>query len=140
MSTVVSMSDTSDHAAACGPPDRQAREWRTEKFLDDVCLGSPVGESPALCEVLRRAIQVAATGTTTCLQGESGVGKEVVARLIHRASFRCRGPFVAINCAPGAARGAVRVGAVWVRARRVHGSAPGEARTDRNGGGRGAVS
>ena len=100
MSTVVSMSDTRDHAAAYGPADRQAREWRLEKLLDDVRLtGSPVGQSPAWCDVLRRAIQVAATETTTCLQGESGVGKEVVARLIHRASPRCRGPFVAINCA-----------------------------------------
>jgi transcriptional regulator with PAS, ATPase and Fis domain len=140
MSTVVSMSDTSDHAAACGPPDRQAREWRTEKFLDDVRLtGSPVGESPAWCEVLRRAIQVAATDTTTCLQGESGVGKEVVARLIHRDSPRCRGPFVAINCAalPESLFESELFGS---EARRVHGSAPGEARTDRNGGGRGAVS
>src|ERR1700681_2045513 len=49
--------------------------------------------------VLRRAIQVAATDTTTCLEGESGVGKEVVARLIHCASPRRHGPFVAINCA-----------------------------------------
>jgi transcriptional regulator with PAS, ATPase and Fis domain len=100
MSTVVSMSGTSDHAAAYGPADRQAREWRLEKLLDDVRLtGSPVGQSPAWCDVLRRAIRVAATDTTTCLQGESGVGKEVVARLIHRASPRCHGPFVAINCA-----------------------------------------
>ena len=100
MSTVVSMSDTSDHAAAYGPADQQAREWRLETLLDDVRLtGSPVGQSPAWCDVLRRAIQVAATDTTTCLQGESGVGKEVVARFIHRASPRRRGPFVAINCA-----------------------------------------
>jgi len=49
--------------------------------------------------VLKKAIQVAATDTTTCLQGESGVGKEVVARFIHRAAPRRRGPFVAINCA-----------------------------------------
>jgi transcriptional regulator with PAS, ATPase and Fis domain len=81
MSTVVSMRNTSDHAATCSPA------------------GHPVGQSPAWCEVLRRAIQVAATDTTTCLQGESGVGKEVVARFIHRASPRRRGPFVAINCA-----------------------------------------
>src|ERR1700730_6935067 len=100
MSRAVSMSDTSDHAAAYGPADRQAREWRLEKLLDDVRLtGSPVGQSPAWCDVLRRAIQVAATDTTTCLHGESGVGKEVVARFIHRASPRRRGPFVAINCA-----------------------------------------
>jgi transcriptional regulator with PAS, ATPase and Fis domain len=100
MSTVVSMRNTSDHAAACGPARGHAREWRLEKLLDDVRLtGSPVGQSPAWCEVLRRAIQVAATDTTTCLQGESGVGKEVVARFIHRASPRRRGSFVAINCA-----------------------------------------
>ena len=100
MSTVVSMSDTRDHAAAYGPADQQAREWRLEKLLDDVRLtGSPVGQSPAWCDVLRRAILVAATDTTTCLQGESGVGKEVVARFIHRASPRRSGPFVAINCA-----------------------------------------
>ena len=100
MSTVVSISDASDHAAAYGPADRDVRAWWSEKFLDDVRLtGSPVGRSPAWREVLRRAVQVAATDTTTCLQGESGVGKEVVARFIHRASPRRRGPFVAINCA-----------------------------------------
>jgi transcriptional regulator with PAS, ATPase and Fis domain len=100
MSTVVSMRKTSDLAAALGPADGDAREWRPEKLFDDVRLtGRPVGQSPAWRDVLRRAIQVAATDTTTCLQGESGVGKEVVARFIHRASPRRRGPFVAINCA-----------------------------------------
>ena len=100
MSTVVSMRSTSDHAATCSPADGHARELRSEKLLDDVRLtGRPVGQSPAWCEVLRKAIQVAATDTTTCLQGESGVGKEVVGRFIHRASPRRRGPFVAINCA-----------------------------------------
>jgi transcriptional regulator with PAS, ATPase and Fis domain len=102
MSAVVSMSGARDHAAAYGPADRDrdARAWRIERLLDDVPLaGSPVGQSPAWRDVLRRAIQVAATDTTTCLHGESGVGKEVVARFIHRASPRRRGPFVAINCA-----------------------------------------
>src|SRR6266851_10374401 len=100
MSTMLSMSDTSDHAAACGPADGHTREWRLETLRDAVNLtGRAVGQSPAWCDVLRRATQVAATDTTTCLQGESGVGKEVVARFIHRASPRRRGPFVAINCA-----------------------------------------
>jgi len=49
--------------------------------------------------VVKRAQLVAMTDTTTCLQGESGSGKEVVARLIHRMSPRRRGPFVAVNCA-----------------------------------------
>jgi transcriptional regulator with PAS, ATPase and Fis domain len=60
---------------------------------------APVGTSHAWCEVIRRATQVAATEATTCLQGESGTGKEVIARFIHRRSPRCRGPFIAINCA-----------------------------------------
>ena len=42
---------------------------------------------------------MAATEATTCLQGESGTGKEVIARFIHQRSPRCRGPFIAINCA-----------------------------------------
>src|SRR5262245_42766132 len=48
---------------------------------------------------MRRATQVAATEATTCLQGDSGTGKEVIARFIHQRSPRSRGPFVAINCA-----------------------------------------
>ena len=60
---------------------------------------APIGTSPAWREVIRRATRVAATEATTCLQGESGTGKEVVARFIHQRSPRCRGPFIAINCA-----------------------------------------
>ncbi len=58
-----------------------------------------IGQSPEWKDVLRKATQVAATETTVLLQGKSGTGKEVVARLIHRASPRKAGPFVAINCA-----------------------------------------
>src|SRR5262249_5349159 len=50
-------------------------------------------------DVLKRVAQVASTDATVCLQGESGDGREVVARFIHRRSVRTRGPFVAINCA-----------------------------------------
>ncbi len=58
-----------------------------------------IGQSPEWKDVLRKATQVASTETTVLLQGKSGTGKEVVARLIHRASPRKAGPFVAINCA-----------------------------------------
>src|SRR5262245_2026114 len=61
--------------------------------------GAAVGASAAWREVLKRAARVAATETTACLQGESGAGKEVIARHIHALSPRRRGPFVAINCA-----------------------------------------
>ena len=68
-------------------------------IVDGRHVDSPVGSSPAWCEVIRRATQVAATEATTCLQGESGTGKEVIARFIHHHSPRSGGPFVAINCA-----------------------------------------
>jgi hypothetical protein len=42
MSTVVSMSDTSDHAAAYGPAERHTREWPLEKILDEVRSGAHV--------------------------------------------------------------------------------------------------
>jgi transcriptional regulator with PAS, ATPase and Fis domain len=84
-------------------PDWSARRvWSNDvdSLIDNVSLaGRAVGQSPAWRDVLKKAIQVAATDTTTCLQGESGTGKEVVARFIHRASPRSRGPFIAINCA-----------------------------------------
>jgi len=58
-----------------------------------------IGQSAEWQGVLKKAAQVAATETTVLLQGDSGTGKEVLARLIHRASPRKDGPFVAINCA-----------------------------------------
>ena len=57
------------------------------------------GISVAWQDVLKRATRVAVTEATTCLQGDSGTGKEVVARFIHSRSPRRRRPFVAINCA-----------------------------------------
>jgi transcriptional regulator with GAF, ATPase, and Fis domain len=61
--------------------------------------GRLIGQSAEWQGVLKKATQVAATETTVLLQGDSGTGKEVVARFIHRKSPRKNGPFVAINCA-----------------------------------------
>jgi two-component system, NtrC family, response regulator AtoC len=58
-----------------------------------------VAESPAMRRVVALAEKVAAHNTTVLLTGESGVGKEVLARAICRLSPRADGPFVAINCA-----------------------------------------
>jgi transcriptional regulator with PAS, ATPase and Fis domain len=58
-----------------------------------------VGSTPAI-RALRATIErVAATDFTVLLEGESGVGKELVARQIHELGRRRNGPFVAINCA-----------------------------------------
>jgi len=62
-------------------------------------VGQPVAADPKTVELLRVAQRVARTNATITLSGESGCGKEVIARYIHRCSTRAEGPFVAINCA-----------------------------------------
>ncbi len=61
--------------------------------------GTLVGESQALQQVLRDIAQVAATNTTVLILGETGTGKELVARAIHAASRRHERPLVVVNCA-----------------------------------------
>ncbi|MGE0641573.1 MAG: sigma 54-interacting transcriptional regulator [Thermoanaerobaculia bacterium] len=57
-----------------------------------------VGESPAMREVLRLVAQVAPTESSVLLEGETGTGKEVVARAIHRGSRRAARTLVKLNC------------------------------------------
>jgi len=58
-----------------------------------------VGTSPELQAVFSRMIKVAATDSTVLISGETGTGKELVARAIHRRSDRVSRPFVGVNCA-----------------------------------------
>ncbi len=61
--------------------------------------GAIVGESPSLRQVLTKVEQVAQTAATVLLRGETGTGKEMVARAIHINSPRESRPFVRVNCA-----------------------------------------
>ena len=61
--------------------------------------GEPVAEDPTSQSLLALAAKVAQSGATVMITGESGSGKEVLARYIHNRSSRADGPFVAINCA-----------------------------------------
>jgi DNA-binding NtrC family response regulator len=65
--------------------------------------GAIVGESPSLRQVLTKVEQVAQTAATVLLRGETGTGKEMVARAIHINSPREGRPFVRVNCAALAA-------------------------------------
>jgi len=58
-----------------------------------------VGGSPALRAVLEQVRQVAATDATVLLLGETGTGKELLARAVHAASPRKAGPLIKVNCA-----------------------------------------
>ena len=58
-----------------------------------------VGHSPALQYVLHQVRIIAKTDSVVLIQGETGTGKEVIARAIHNQSSRSRGPLVKLNCA-----------------------------------------
>ncbi|MEI7432011.1 MAG: sigma-54 dependent transcriptional regulator [Betaproteobacteria bacterium] len=70
--------------------------YRLPEAMDD---DRVIAKDPASRNLFALAMRVAQTDTTVLLTGESGVGKEVVARYIHNHSVRRTGPFVAINCA-----------------------------------------
>jgi len=60
--------------------------------------GLLIGESPAMNRVYRVIRKVAPTDATVFLAGESGAGKELIARTLHELSTRNKGPFIAMNC------------------------------------------
>lgn len=65
---------------------------------DDLLDASPVADHPASGRVFAQARQVAASDVKVLLQGETGVGKTLIAQYIHKASARAAQPFLALNC------------------------------------------
>src|SRR5436190_5843517 len=64
----------------------------------DAPLPDIVGDSPAMRAVYRRTRLVASSKTSVLLVGETGTGKELIARAVHRLSPRADGPYVRVNC------------------------------------------
>lgn len=91
-----------------GAADYLVKPFDADSLLQAVgrCLPRAAGDGdglvavdPAMQGLLALARKVAVTAATVLIGGESGSGKEVVARYIHRQSPRAAGPFVAVNCA-----------------------------------------
>jgi len=78
---------------------RSARSSNLPEGLPAELLKNIICESPALRSILSDAFKVARTDANVLLTGESGAGKEVVARFIHDAGKRSQGPFNTLNCA-----------------------------------------
>jgi DNA-binding NtrC family response regulator len=57
-----------------------------------------VGQSPAMVKLFETIVDVAKSDATILITGETGTGKELVARAIHAQSPRCYAPFIAVNC------------------------------------------
>jgi DNA-binding NtrC family response regulator len=58
-----------------------------------------IGFSPPMVDIYKTVARVAGTDATVVIEGETGTGKEMVARMIHRRSKRANAPFVAVDCA-----------------------------------------
>ena len=72
---------------------RSFEQGQAESRFDQI-----IGSSPALESVLAEVEQVAPTDSTVLVLGETGTGKELIARAIHNLSTRCGRPFVRVNC------------------------------------------
>jgi transcriptional regulator with GAF, ATPase, and Fis domain len=72
---------------------------------------SIIAKSPTMQKILHSIEVIAPTLATVLIQGQTGVGKELIARAIHAMSNRCLKPFIPINC--GASRKPDRECVVW---------------------------
>lgn len=74
------------------------KQYYREQHLECLHFEDFVGKSPAIMRVLSNVRDVAETVSTVLILGETGVGKELVARSIHRLSLRKKMPFIKVNC------------------------------------------
>ncbi len=74
------------------------RDYLREEVESTGSFGEILGRSPALERVLHQVAMVAATDASVLVLGESGSGKELIARAIHQRSARARKPLVKVNC------------------------------------------
>ncbi|MEW6424782.1 MAG: sigma 54-interacting transcriptional regulator [Bacillota bacterium] len=89
-------------ATCVRPLDKRQENSHQPKLQQPVCipgLGQVVASSKVMRNVLAQALQVACFDSTVLITGESGVGKEVIAKVIHHLSPRKNGPFISINVA-----------------------------------------
>jgi len=70
-----------------------------ETDIEDMPESEMIGSSPSMVEIYKVISRVAPTDATVLLEGETGTGKEMVARMIHRNSPRAAQPFVPVDCA-----------------------------------------
>ncbi len=76
----------------------RADKEKLAQELSDKRFGEIIGSCPSMMEVFRKLQKVASTDISVLITGETGTGKELIARELHRRSQRVSGPFITINC------------------------------------------
>jgi DNA-binding NtrC family response regulator len=74
-------------------------EQEDEAVEEELPESQMIGSSPGMVEIYKTASRVAPTDATVLIEGETGTGKELVARMVHSFSPRSNQPFVAVDCA-----------------------------------------
>jgi len=99
MASMVATAVATSRRVAAIERDRQRLADENRALRDVARREGFIGESPEIEEMLELVRRAAPTGVNVMVRGESGVGKERVARLLHSFSDRASGPFVPLNCA-----------------------------------------
>ena len=107
--TTMDVTEQQEGRAALETAFEQIKALRDQLYKENIALREEidrssmfeeiVGESPALQAVLANVVKVAPTESTVLITGETGTGKELIARAIHKRSHRSARAFVSVNCA-----------------------------------------
>lgn len=89
------MLDTVKRAEAAADPDRSDQDTD----VDDLPVSEMIGSSAGMVEIYKTVSRVAPTDATVLIEGETGTGKEIVARMIHQNSRRAAQAYVPVDCA-----------------------------------------
>jgi formate hydrogenlyase transcriptional activator len=90
---------TMSYSVSAIRPDREYAATRSFEDSADIDQGELIGSSTSFQAVLRRVKIVAPTDSVVLIQGETGTGKELIAKAIHNQSSRRDAPFIKMNCA-----------------------------------------